>query len=413
MPNAVAPVRRRTTAGAVTLAVTVAAALAACDRTAPNGDATLRVERDTIGDTVVVRTLAGSTGGDSVRIVEELRIGEPEGSEAYTFGQVREMAVGADGTMYVYDGALRALRSYDSTGRFVHTIGREGGGPGEYREVIGLAVHPDGRLLLRDPRLGRIAVYTAAGEPLDSWPMQSGLFASDMLRTDSAGYVYARILTGAPKPGETWPFALARLDAHGAVVDTLPAPRWAEALVNTAIYDPTTLWTWHPFGYFVAAFGARYAVELRHTDGPVLRIERAGQPVLQVPADERAELDSTFSALRQRSPGPPQPAQPSIPTTKPAIRDIATGQDGRIWVRPYMPSIPRAEAADTTSPAPRRGRRWTEPIAWDVFEPDGIFLGRVPLPPRATLYAMRGDRLWGTVRDDDDVPYLVRWRIVK
>lgn len=387
---------------------------AACAGGDTAGTASITVERDTIGDTVVVRTIAGSVWGDSARLVEELRIGELDGPDEYIFGQVRELAVGPQGTIYVYDGAVKALRAYDSTGRYLRTIGAEGGGPGEYREVLGLAILPDGRLLLDDPRLGRINVYSATGDPLGAWPMPSGLFTSNAITTDSAGRSYVKILTSDIRQGEPWPIGYVRLDDKGAVVDTIPGPRWLEEVANAPAYGPVGLWAWHPHGYMVAAFGGRYAVDLRRAGGPVLRIERANQPVVPVPAEERAELKEAFSALRRQGAfgsGTP-PAEPEIPVVKPALRALMLGYDGRIWVSPHLPSVRRAEPVDTTLPPGRRPRSWTAPVAWDIFEPDGTFLGRVTVPPGTSILAMRGDRAWGTVRDENDVPFVVRWRVV-
>lgn len=393
------------------VAAALLAASAACGGGEDRGPPSLTVERDTVGDTVVVRTVAGSAWGDSVRLVEELRVGELDGSDEYTFGEIRELVVGRDGTMYVYDAAVKALRAYDSTGVYRRTIGGGGAGPGEYRDVVGLAFLTDGRLLLRDPRLGRIVSYTAAGDPRGAWPFPGGLYVGDAITTDTAGRVYSKILTGAIRSGEPWPLGYLRMDSTGAVVDTVHAPRWPEETGNTTFYDPASLWTWHPHGYLVAAFGSRYAVELRRPGEPVLRIERANQPLISVAAAERAELTQMDVDRRRRSGQAGRGAERAVPGEKPFIRALAVGGDGRIWVRPYMESVEREEPVDTALPLSDRPRRWTEAIAWDVFEPDGTFLGRIALPPRATVMAMRGDLVWGTVRDDNDVPYIVRWRI--
>ncbi|HEX5581048.1 MAG TPA: 6-bladed beta-propeller [Gemmatimonadaceae bacterium] len=396
------------------LALVALAALAACS-TAERDASSLTIERDTIGDTVVVRTVAGSVWGDSVRLVEELRIGDADAGDEYGFGQVADLAVGADGTIYVHDFAMKSIRAYDAQGRFLRAIGAQGAGPGEYEEVIGLAVLPDGRLLLRDAGLGRINVYSADGEPLGAWPFSAGLYASDMVRTDTAGRVYLKILTDDLRnvaQGDPWPMGYVRLDATGAVIDTIPMPRWMEEVRNGAVYDPVGHWTWHPHGYMVAAFGARYGVELRRPGEPVLRIERAGQPTLPVPPGERSELDARFAEMRRQGRfGRNAPPLRPVPAVKPAIRALATGADGRIWVRPSMPSVESTEPVDTTLSIADRPRRWKERTAWDVFEPDGTFLGRITLPERAVIHAMRGDTLWGTVRDEDDVPSVVRWRI--
>src|SRR5687768_13160226 len=70
-------------------ALAAALALAACDR-AGAGDATASWQTvvDTIGDTVVVRTVGASDSAATLRLVPELRIGELEGADEYTFGSV-------------------------------------------------------------------------------------------------------------------------------------------------------------------------------------------------------------------------------------------------------------------------------------------------------------------------------------
>jgi len=387
-------------------------AAAACERPREAGASDLTLQRDTIGDTIVVRNLSGSLWGDSVRLVEELRIGVREGGDAYTFGDVRAMAVGLDGIVYVYDASMRALRSYDTAGHYIRTIGRDGAGPGEYRDVVGLATSRDGRLFLRDPRLGRIVQFTAAGEPLGSWQLPSGLYGDDALMFDTSGNVYAKVVTGAIRPGAPWPMGFVKLDANGVIVDTVESPKWAEASVTSVPYGPEVLWTRHPFGFEVTAFGARYAVELRQPDGLVLRLERAGLPGLKISDAERRELSAIVAAEHLDPDEINNPPAGTIPSVKPALRALKTGADGRLWVRPYMPSVENTAPVDTTLPLIQRSRRWSEPDAWDVFEPDGRFLGRLQLPERATPHVMRGEFVWGTVLEQDDLPYVVRWRIV-
>jgi hypothetical protein len=133
------------------------------------------VERTIVGDTTIVRTLAGSVRGDSVSVVEELRIGVLEGPEEYQFAGLLDLAVDATGGTYVFDSQIPALR-YDAQGTYVRTLGRGGRGPGEYGNTsLGLAVRrTDGRLVMRDPRNSRINVYEPDGTPSDSWRVLSG-----------------------------------------------------------------------------------------------------------------------------------------------------------------------------------------------------------------------------------------------
>jgi len=68
-------------------------------------------EIDTIGDTIVVRTLSGGIWADEGRLVSDLRIGELEGQDEYLLGNVSGLAVGPAGEMYIYDSQGPALRS--------------------------------------------------------------------------------------------------------------------------------------------------------------------------------------------------------------------------------------------------------------------------------------------------------------
>lgn len=82
--------------------------------------------RDTLGDTVVVRNLTGSVWGDSVRVVEELRIGNGRNDTISGFGRIESMAVREDGTVAIMDATVPALRLFDAKGRYAGTLGRGG-----------------------------------------------------------------------------------------------------------------------------------------------------------------------------------------------------------------------------------------------------------------------------------------------
>ena len=49
---------------------------------------------------------------------------------------------------------------------------------------------------------------------------------------------------------------------------------------------------------------------------------------------------------------------------------------------------------------------------WDVFDGEGRYLGVVPMPPRFTPRLFLGDKIYGVQRDELDVQYAVRLRIV-
>ncbi|HLT91853.1 MAG TPA: hypothetical protein VKZ85_13015 [Woeseiaceae bacterium] len=273
--------------------VAAAAVLAGCgagDAGAPRWVA----ETDTIGDTIVVRTVSGGVWPAGVTVVPEVTIGKFEGEDEYIFGEIVALTVAADGSIFLYDRHAKALRQYAPDGTYVRTIGREGGWPGEYRRPdAGLTITPDGRLPAspccgsrrRDPRARRIG-----GEGRD----------------------------GAPRYGE---HALHR---------------------------------------------------------PELALRRARHP------GHQARVPLLFVAA-----------------------------DGRIWVQTHQPAFEIEAEEETGEPRPgrRTPQRWVEPLVYDVFEPDGRYLGAIELPRNTSVRYARGEHIWASTRDELDVQYVTRFRI--
>lgn len=426
----------------VTLALVSAAFSWACSAANDGSDSAARDDWttvvDTIGDTIVVRTTGGADTAGARRLIPEVTIGRPDGAEEYTFGAINEVEVAPNGTIYVFDRQVPSLRAYDSAGRHLRTIGRKGGGPGEYEAANGLGVHRDGRVVLWDPGKASINVYTAGGETAASWPVPggSGFYTSGAVFTDTAGNTYIRTtIADPPKDGST-PQArvfgrsgLVRWDASGVVLDSLAPPEsavppayiTAQNKGSTSQYNvpfaPSFTWTFSPLGYFVSARTDRYAVTLSHRDGKATRIERDAESIA-IESDERAEAEAIATArMRTMDPTWRWTGTP-IPSTKPPIRSIMAGEDGLVWVSiasrgERIPEAERTPLTEAQAADPKRVPEptWRQPLAYDVFEPEGRYLGRVRPPPQTTLRAMRGDHVWAVTRDSLDVEQVVRYRV--
>lgn len=423
-----APRRARGRLASALAALIVLATLAACaSGDADTPDASWQTVRDTVGDTLVVRTVGAGDEAALLTLVPELQVGELDGEDEYQFAQVAFVLPAPGNGVYVWDGSLKALRHYDSTGTFVRQIGRKGGGPGEYEESNGFVLLPDGRLAMWDPRNMRITLFDSAGAATASFRHQSGLFVggSSGLLGDTLGRLYAlhwfRVSEREALPGENTGYMV--LDTTGAVRDSVFPPRAdvpAANLVasskggtsmNSVPFAPSRTWAFSPHGYFVWAVSDRYAVTLARPEGP-LRIER---DVARVPvdADERANHEEQITANMRRMDPNWRWNGPTIPDTKPFVRNLTVAADGRLWVGRHQPAV-RVEPdtsggpRDPGAPPPSR---WREPMAYDVFEPDGRFLGHLRVPERTTLLYMRGDHAWGTQRDSLDVPTVIRFRV--
>ena len=411
------------------LAVAVVS-LAGCGGEAGTRDATPVVERETIGDTTIVRTVSGSVWGDTARLVEDLRIGALEGTEELTFGRIEQLAVGRDGSIFVFDGQAIAIRQFDSTGRFVRTVGRRGQGPGEHRLILGMEELSDGRLAAYDVQNQRVNLYSLADGSSESTPLRvtaSPIYGGSFA-VDTADRIHLLMSLRSPTAGERGRMAFFRLSSRDSTVDTLFVPAFPPPPQSVRL-SPRGVWALHPHGYFVAGMNDRYSFDLLRPTGGILRIERVATAPDFVP-EERAEWEAQLAAgdpdilsvsiVQGQQPRITYGEQPTLAKVKPVYESIVAAPDGRIWVRLHTrarktePSVgtpaPRVPPMPGMKPPPPP-RLWREPTVYDVFEPDGRYLGPVTVPDGIQLDVMRGDRAWGTVKGDSDEEYIVRLRL--
>jgi hypothetical protein len=385
------------------------------------------------GDTEIVRTAGADPLASLATLTQELSIGTVEGDEVYMFGFLTTLAVSADGSIYAYDDQAGALRKYDVNGVFVKQFGRQGDGPGEYRAPTGLAVDAAGQVHVWDPRARRLTVYGDTGEVLRSFSVPSGLFSDHTLTVDSAGRDYVRATLGDFHPGATQQQGFLRYSTTGQLVDTIlppdggpepalltattpaspvargrpPAPR--ASAVSPPPFTPTLDWTLSPLGYLWAGHSSAYRIDALLPGGRRLRVEKDADAVPVAAGEREWWTDIVTTSMRRIDPGWSWNGPP-VAETKPYFQSLRSGDDGRLWVRVHMPAVPVPPPPGDTAAA-RRPPPWREPAMYDVFEPDGSYVGRVAMPLRAALEVMRGDRIWAIARDSLDVQYIRRYRL--
>jgi hypothetical protein len=387
----------------------------------------------------VVRAAGRPVHAGVAELRPELRVGVTDGDENYMIGAIDDIAVGANGTMYVLDRSVPAVRVYDAAGKFVKNIGRRGRGPGEYGYAAGIALAADGNLLLYDIGNARINVYTPAGDIVTSWPTHGGSGTASgrgLFTSDVTGIMYVRKPMWRPGQATRPRWGWVRYGADGAIRDTTYGPESpSEAILSAQVggsamttgvpFAPVNYTVVSPLGYFVTSQSSRLAIDLHEAGKPIASVRRdiALQPVSSRERDSaRADVIADMQKL--------DPSWswngPEIPKTKAAFEGLRVAADGFLWVA--LSKGPRFDDGSGPGggggssrmgagrgPGRSPGPTWSCPTeGWsvhDVYEPTGRYLGQVKFPEKISAIMIRGDFVWAATCTEDDAPQVVRYRI--
>jgi len=342
------------------------------------------------------------------RVVEELRIGTVEGDGPDLFGEIQALEVDPQGRIWVLEGQSQELRVFDSEGRHVRTIGRNGGGPGEFSQPIGMGWSRNGELWVPDPQNNRVSVIDTAGTFVGSHRMIGGFVIIPWPGGfDTAGYFY-NFLPDMREGGRGFRMLLVRYDSAMTPLDTLVPPRWqgpqeffeltsadGESHMRSSVpFTPGLDWELTPAGDFWFIHTGTYELFRVNAAGDTVR--KATKPFVPVPVTGE-DVDSAIAGMEWFTKQGGKVDRSRFPGVKPATRSFHVADDGYLWVEPVT-----ADRAD-------RDR------VFDIFDPEGRYLGRIRLPFSAGYPPpiIRGDMILAVTRDELEVPFVVRARVVK
>jgi hypothetical protein len=156
------------------------------------------------------------------------------------------------------------------------------------------------------------------------------------------------------------------------------------------------------------AFPEDYEITVRDTTGAVRRIIRREWDPEPVTEEHVARYAEAQLSLPVEGGGevPPQLREHRQaivdaqvhPEDHPAFERLVVARTGHLWAERPDPDHPKAQGGwhmlrDT-------------PTTWDVFDPDGVWLGSVDLPPRFFAYEFGENYVAGVWRDDLDVEFV-------
>jgi hypothetical protein len=328
--------------------------------------------------------------------VREIAVSDPEAS----FTAVDALAVDSRGLVYVPDTYQQRVTVLGADGTVLRAFGRRGSGPGEFRSVRSVQVLPGDSVLTYDPSLSRVSIFPPGSDHV-AYSVTLGTRGPvpfDVRRTpDNSAFIALfrpdfAFVPGADFSGRKDHVRLLSLDGS-PVRELVTFPSKAFLVAQNSIMP-------HPFGHegfarldsknrlhFVwsdSLAAAEYDLDGRRVGGFAVPYS-APEITRQDHADALAAIPGVVRARFTTA------LQDSLHERWPAVREVIVDDRDRIWM---------ALGGNT--------RQGTE---WATFSTDGTYLGSVLVPTRTDIRVVRGNFLYGSRMDDDDVAVVVVYEL--
>jgi hypothetical protein len=351
-------------------------------------------------------------------VEQVLRIGSVEGDENYTLAHVGGLAVGPNNQLFVSQPAEHHIRVFDREGRFVRRIGREGGGPGEFRSISDISyVH--GRLRVRDVGAGRVTDFSADGRVRATHVaravrVEAPFYISPPVGLAADGSQYLMPTARATAGVSAFPFYVAAADGSvrqiGSVHEgggTLVGRGERLVSVRRAPVSSRTLYAIDPRSGDVVFVERPAASSRGRHSWRLARVNLNGDTLLRRSYDyeavpisretvERALQKEIEARLRWL-------AESNFPTTREEV--LAAARDG-FRVPPFQAPVDELVIASTGELWLRRGSFGEDVAEWIALAADGTPIGRLRLPASARLAFATGAHIGLIEVDDLEVQYV-------
>lgn len=372
--------------------------------------------------------MPGSLAGQAVEqwiLVEDLRIGAVNDPD-YALTEIGDVRIGRNGELFVVQNQANHIVVFDSSGVRSHVVGHRGAGPGEFMGPISLTWLAGDTLGGFDFDQQRYSLFLSDGTHIHTGRiLPEGSIGTVVLQSlfgDGTAFGYPR---SASRSGVQH---VLRYGRDGELLDTLAVARIGSFMAETVLdngrqirftkpeeFRQGDLKTLDPAGETLivvertpaaAAERHRFRVTRVRTSGDtVFRGSYAYTPRAMSEGSASRALSELRAALREMSTKNPGIAgRPfngdeldgmvealEAPAFHPPVSAVVAGMDGTVWLR-------REPVHD-------------QRIGWVVLDEAGQAVGLADTPKDLEVRVASRSRVWGVIKDDLDVSYLVRYRV--
>jgi sugar lactone lactonase YvrE len=357
---------------------------------------------ETVDGVRVVHNKKGGVWGDNPKVAIELvrTIGNVDTEdENLAFNLPLDMAVDAAGNIFILDSGNQRIQVFGPDGKYVRTIGRRGQGPGEFESLSSICIDRQGNVHVLDSAQRRIQVFTPRWEVLKTTPITK--LRVDRMRLLGSGPIVAQV---------------AIIFGMGGVAKEKAKP----ALVKLLGPDLEVIGEFgEPLDYgdeMTNRIGNRWYFEVDAEDHICLCFVYQNRVERYSPAGKllwRADRELNYSTRlieKGRQEVTANSTRYFAPKLNRVTDALAADEKGRIWVVTRGRQIRKEEEVTImVSGSVDRGStrkvvgdtdlRKTDMYKLEIFAPDGVLLGAIPLTHFVDGIWIHQDRLFLLDRD--------------
>lgn len=376
---------------------------------------------ETVDGVRVVHNVKGGLWGKAPKVGLELvrKIGDVDTEDEHlAFSYPSDVAIDRDGNIYVLDSANTRIQKFGPDGKYLATIGRKGQGPGEFLMPDAIDFDKDGNLVVADSPQARIQVIIGGGRDARSVVVKEEMI-SRVRPLPSGDFVGKAPTFSFPRPNQPAKAAdemrlFRRIAPDGRIAASFGLLNdFGDAMTNAAGNE--TGFDVDSGGALYVSFSSQNRIEKYGPDGTLLW--RADRP-LEYGTDVKKK-----GKIEQRGGG----FMMSSPEMNSCSTGIAVDAKGRSWVVTNARQLRKEEQVQTSimmvgssgggvssASVKTEGNtdvRTTDAFRLEIFDPDGVLLGEIPLTHFVDVIRIFGDRLFLIDRERGVTVY--QYRIVE
>lgn len=344
-----------------------------------------------------------------IRFIPEFTIDETFLAEDTFFESASNIKCDENGYVYVCDYKAHNIKIFNSSGKFIKTIGREGQGPGEFTRPYDIAV-TDERMIVWDMGNRRLVSLSKDGDFIKSAPISIYDGWPQMMRALPNGDIVIgseKLSLGQPEKPQDYFIDIYSPDLEKKKrVYTQQIRRNKYVIkegraINIPIpFSPRIYWDVSSAGEIAVGYSKTYEIEIYGIDGEKITSFSHTYTAEKVTDEDKkkffASIGSFSGGERKQGADDFIVQNTEFPKLKPAFQQIKVDSEGNILVMGY------------------RKNRDEEAMYFDAFGIQGNFLGNVQILSDmgfAYYSVIRNGTFWLQKTDEEGLIKITKYRI--